>query len=159
MRQFFSSIRKCFTIQTQQNQRYRTFFIAKISNREKIIKALNKYITTINHAENALLVLSRASSVVSLYSLTTYIDSPFEIASGSICLVFLISNGIVKIFPKIIGRKKIALLVRSKLLTGNKTMSGQKGNQLGNIEWYRLMEHDKTIGQNEIQTIKSKIKV
>ena len=53
-----------------------------------------------------LVVLSGASSGVSLCSFTSIIGTPLGIASASISLVFLISNGIVKIFLKTIERKK-----------------------------------------------------
>ena len=65
------------------------FFIAKINNREKMSKTLNKYMTTLDYADKALLVLSGASNDVSLCSFTTAIDSPVAITSASICLVFL----------------------------------------------------------------------
>ena len=49
--------------------------------------------------------LQDASSSVSVLSYTTVIGRPVGQASASVSLVF-ISNGIVKMFPKTMGRKK-----------------------------------------------------
>ena len=65
--------------------------------------------TTLDYAGKALLVLSGASNDVSLCSFTTTIDAPVVIASASICLVFLTSNGIFKMFLKTMGRKNISI--------------------------------------------------
>ena len=72
-------------------------------------KTLNKYMTTLDYTDKALLVLSGASNDVFPCSFTTAIDSPVMIASGSICLVFLTSNGIFKMFLKTMGRKNISI--------------------------------------------------
>ena len=48
-----------------------------------------------------------ARSGVSPCSFTTIIGTPVGIASAGISLVFLISNGIVKIFLKTMGKKKV----------------------------------------------------
>ena len=69
-------------------------------------KTLNKYMTTLDYADKAFIVLSGASNDVSLCSFTTAIDVPVVITSASICLVFLTSNGIFKMFLKPMGRKK-----------------------------------------------------
>ena len=93
------------------------FFIAEINGNDKMSKKHSKYITVRDYTDNTLLVLSGTASGVSLLSFTTIIAMPVGIASTSISLVFLIINGIVKIFLKQWERKekKISLLVRSKL--------------------------------------------
>ena len=67
------------------------------------------------------------SKPVSLCSLTTLIGTTVRIASDNISLVFLKSNGIVKMFFKIIGKKnkhrKIISLARSKLNITEKIIS------------------------------------
>ena len=83
-------------------------------------KTLNQYITTLEYADKNLLVLSDASSGVSLSSFNTVIGITVGTASAAVSLVSLISNGFLKMFPKTMGRKKdkhrkIALLVRSKI--------------------------------------------
>ena len=70
-------------------------------------KILNKCITAIHYVEKTFLVLSGKNNDASFSSFATVIGTPAEIASGSISLVFLISNGIVKMFLKKIGMKKI----------------------------------------------------
>ena len=73
-------------------------FIAEVNKIEKMSKTLDKYITALDHPDKALLVLSGTISDVSLCSFTTVIGTFVEIVSASISLVFLISNGIVKMF-------------------------------------------------------------
>ena len=95
-------------------------FLLLKSITEKISKRLNKYTTALDFVEKALVLLSGAGSGVSLFSCTTAIGTLVGVASASVSLVFLISNGIVKMFLKTMGRnknkhRKIALLVRSKL--------------------------------------------
>ena len=71
-----------------------------------MVKTINKYITTLNSASKTLLVLSSASSGYSLCSFTTVIGTIVGIVSTSSSLVFLISNGVVKMFLKTMGDKK-----------------------------------------------------
>ena len=61
---------------------------------------LNKYITAFDYADKTFFVLPGASSSVSLCLFTTVIGTLVEITSASISLVFLISDGIVKIILK-----------------------------------------------------------
>lgn len=70
------------------------------------MKTFNKFITALDYAEKTLLVLSSASSGNCLCSLTTIFGTPVGIANASINLVFLISNGIAKMFLKTVGRVK-----------------------------------------------------
>ena len=82
---------------------------------EKRSKKINKYITTLDYADNALLVLSVARSSVSLCSFATV-----GIASVSIGLVFLVVNRFLKMYLKTMkkGRNKnrtIVLLASCKL--------------------------------------------
>ena len=54
-----------------------------------------------------LLVLSGGSSGISLCLFNTVIVTPVGITHAGISLVFLITNGIVKVLLKTMGRKKI----------------------------------------------------
>ena len=67
-------------------------------------KTLNKYIRALGYADKTLLALSGGSSVVSLCSFTTAVDTPVTIVSAS-----GISSGIIKIFLKTMGREKIII--------------------------------------------------
>ena len=69
-------------------------------------KTLNKFVTAFDYAEKTLLVLSGASSGVSLCSFTNVIGTPAGIASASISLVFFISSGIIKMLLKTTERRK-----------------------------------------------------
>ena len=82
-------------------------------------KTFNMYITTLDYAYKTLLVSVGASSDVSLSTFTTVIGTLVAIASASINLVYLVSNGIVKMSLKTEVRKKhkhrkIILSARSK---------------------------------------------
>ena len=82
-------------------------------------KTFNMYITTLDYAYKTLLVSVGASSDVSLSTFTTVIGTLVAIASASINLVYLVSNGIVKMSLKTVVRKKhkhrkIILSARSK---------------------------------------------
>ena len=77
-----------------------------MNDTEKMSKALKKYIIAPVYADNTLFVLLGTSSGVFICSFTTVTEM---IASVSINLVFLISNNIVKIFLKTMGRKKISI--------------------------------------------------
>ena len=99
-------------------------------------ETLNKYVAALNYADKTLLVLLGARTGFLLSSFTTVIGTPVGIASASISLVSVISNGIFNIFLKTIGKaknkyrkitvfvclsrslfcfQKVALLVKSKL--------------------------------------------
>ena len=74
------------------------FFIAEISDREKICKTLNKYTTVLDYVYKTFLILSGAVSGVFIFSITTVIGKTVGIVSASISLVFLITNGVIKKF-------------------------------------------------------------
>ena len=67
---------------------------------------INNYITALDYAGKTLMVLSGATSGVSLCLFTTIIGTSFGITSASISLVFLISNGIVRMYLKTMRRQK-----------------------------------------------------
>ena len=69
-------------------------------------KTLHEYITVLDYTDKTLLVLSGTGSGVSLFSFTAVIGMSVGIASTSISLVFFVTNGIVKMFLKAMGRKK-----------------------------------------------------
>ena len=86
-----------------------------------MFQTLNKYITLLDHPDNILLVLSRASSDFPLFSSSTVIGTPAGIGSASISLVFLVAYGITKMFLK--SMRKTALLAKSKLNSIEKMIS------------------------------------
>ena len=80
--------------------------MAQINLREMICKTLNKYITVLNYADKSLLVFSGTGIIISLFSFTTITDISVGISSASISLVFLVTNGFVKLFLKTMGNTK-----------------------------------------------------
>lgn len=74
------------------------FFIVEMNERKKLINVLNRYIIVLDYADNSLLVLSSTTSGVSLFSVTLIISTPVGIASASISLVLLATNGFSKCF-------------------------------------------------------------
>ena len=68
-------------------------------------KTLNKYIIALDYAEKAVLVFPGASGGISRCCFTTVIGTLVDIAIAIIDLVFLIINGIIKMFLKTTGKK------------------------------------------------------
>ena len=73
----------------------------------EVSKKLSKFISSLGCAGNSLYVLSGLSSSVFPCSFTNIVGTPFGIASPSISLVFLISNGIA--ISESIGKKEISI--------------------------------------------------
>ena len=69
-------------------------------------KIFYKNTPSLDYTYNTFLVLPGTSSGVFLCSFTTIIDASVGIASASISVVFLVSNGIVEMFLKSMGKKK-----------------------------------------------------
>ena len=65
-------------------------------------KTLNRYITVLNYAYKAFLVLSGAGRGACFSSFTTDISAPVGTTSARISL-FFVSNGIAKMFLKTMG--------------------------------------------------------
>ena len=74
--------------------------------RVKMSKIHHIYITVLDYADKTFLPFSDIGSDVSLFSCTTVTSTPAGKVSASISLVFLVSSRIVKMFLKIMVRKK-----------------------------------------------------
>ena len=70
------------------------YFYQEINQRKSCSKKLNKYVTTFDYIDK--IVLSAASSGVSIISFTSIIGAPVGIASASLTLIFSLKTGIVK---------------------------------------------------------------
>lgn len=83
-----------------------------LCRREKLSKVINSYITAFDGAGKTMHILPGASSVVSIFLFVIAVCAPVGIATASIAsassisLVFLVGNGILKTFLKIIKRKR-----------------------------------------------------
>ena len=89
---------------------------------------MSKVITVLVYADKTLLVLSGASSSVSICLFAIVIGAPAGIESFSNDVVLLSNNGILEMFLKTLGKKKrkyknIILLFSSKLNSIEKVIS------------------------------------
>ena len=96
------------------------YFIKEINQRKSCSKKLSKHVAVFDHIDQALIVLSAASSGVSIISFTTIVGAPVGIASASFTLIFSLTTGIVKKLLNITRNKKkkhdkILMLAKSKL--------------------------------------------
>ena len=76
------------------------YFIAEIKERELMSKRLSKYIVSFEYLDKSLIVLSVATSSISIASFVTVIGTPVGIMSASCSLAFSITTGFVKKFLK-----------------------------------------------------------
>ena len=96
------------------------YFHQEINQRKLCSKRLRKYVTAFDYIDKILIVLSAASSGVSIISFTSIAGAPVGIASASLTLIFSLTTGIVKKLLNITRNKKkkhdkILMLAKSKL--------------------------------------------
>ena len=96
------------------------YFIAEIKQRERMSKRLSKYIAFFDYFDKSLIVLSVATSSISIASFATATGAPVGTMSGSCSIAFSINTRFVKKFLKTRRNKKkkhnkIVMLARSKL--------------------------------------------
>ena len=72
------------------------YFHQEINQRKLCIKRLRKYVTAFDYIDKILIVLSAASSGVSIISFTSIVGAPVGIASASFTLIFSLTTGIIK---------------------------------------------------------------
>ena len=72
------------------------YFYQEINQRKTCSKKLNKYVTVFDYIDKVLIVLSATTSGVSIFSFTSIVGAPVEIASASFTLIFSRTTGIVK---------------------------------------------------------------
>ena len=72
------------------------YFIEEINQRKLCSKKLNKYVTTFDYIDQALIVLSATTGGVSIISFASIVGAPVGIASASLTLFFTLTTGIVK---------------------------------------------------------------
>ena len=96
------------------------YFHQEINQRKLCSKSLSKHVTAFDYIDKILIVLSAASSGVSIISFTSILGAPVGIASVSFTLIFSLSTGIIKQLLNITRNKKkkhnkILILAKSKL--------------------------------------------
>ena len=82
------------------------YFIAEIKERELMSKRISKYIASFDYFDKSLIVLSVATSSISIASFATVIGAPVGIISASCSLAFSITTGFVKKLLKTTRNKK-----------------------------------------------------
>ena len=82
------------------------YFIEEINQRKSCSRKLNKYVAVFDYTDQALIVLSATSSVVSIISFTSVVGAPVGIASLSLTLFFSLTTGIAKKLLNITTTKK-----------------------------------------------------
>ena len=95
------------------------YFINEINEEKSYNKKLSKYVIIFDYIDKILIVLSAASSSVSIISFKSIIGVPTGIASASFTLIFSITAGIIKkLLSTTIKKKKkhdqILMLAKSK---------------------------------------------
>ena len=100
--------------------RIEDYFHQEINQRKWSYKKLSKYVTAFDYIDKILIVLSAASSGVSIISFTSIAGAPVGIASASLTLIFSLTTGIVKKLLNITRNKKkkhdkILMLAKSKI--------------------------------------------
>ena len=84
----------------------KNYFYQEINQKQSCSKKLNKYVTSFDYIDKILIVLSAASSGVSIISFTSIVGAPVGIASASLTLFISLTTGIVKKLLNITRNKK-----------------------------------------------------
>ena len=72
------------------------YFINDINERKSCSKRLSKYVTIFDYIDKILIILSAATSGISIISFTSVIGTSVGIVSASFTLIFPLSTGIIK---------------------------------------------------------------
>ena len=125
------------------------YFIAEIKERELMSKRLSKYIASFDYFDKSLIVLSVATSSISIASFATVIGAPVGIISASCSLAFSITTGFVKKLLKTTRNKKkkhnkIVILARSKLNSINSKISDAlMDNEISHENFMTIIDEEK----------------
>ena len=125
------------------------YFIAQVKERELMSKNLSKYIASFEYKDISLIVLSVATSSISIASFATTIGAPVGIMSANCGLSFSIITGFVKNFLKAIRNKKekhnkIVMLARSKLNSiESKISEALINNEISHEDFMAILNKDK----------------
>ena len=118
IRNIYQNISNDQQFRLNKTNKIKDYFIAEVRERELMSKNLSKYIASLEYLDKSLIVLSVATSSISIASFASTIGAPVGIMSASCSLAFSITTGFVKEFLKTRNKKKhnkIVMLARSKL--------------------------------------------
>ena len=95
------------------------YFINEINETKSYSKKLSKHVTTFDHIDKILVILSATTGGVSIISFISIIGAPVGIASARFTLVFSLATGIIKKLLRTARKKKkkhdkILMLAKSK---------------------------------------------
>ena len=82
------------------------YFYQEINQRKSCSKKLSKYVAVFDYIDQALIVLSTKSAVVSIISFTSIVRAKVGIVSASLTLFFSLTTGTVKKLLNITRKKK-----------------------------------------------------
>ena len=125
------------------------YFVAQIKERELMSERLTKYIASFDYFDKSVIVLSVATSSISIVSFPTVIGEPVGMMSASYSLAFSITTGFVKRFLKTTRNKnkkhsKIVMLARSKLNSiESKISEALKNNEISHEGFMTSMSEEK----------------
>ena len=100
----------------------KNYFNNEISEREIMIKKLNKYIVSFDYLDKVFITLSASFGTLSIASHATVVGIPVGIAGASLTLIFTIGAGINKSLLQLTKKRKkrhnkIMTLAKNKLNT------------------------------------------
>ena len=101
-------------------KKVKEYFNNEIKERKDIINKINKYLVTLDYADNIFIRLSASFGTLSIASHATVVGIPVGIAGASLTLIFTVTTGVVKKLLSITKKKKkkhnkIMVLARNKL--------------------------------------------
>ena len=106
IRNIYQNISNDQQFRLNKTNKIKDYFIAEVRERELMSKNLSKYIASLEYLDKSLIVLSVATSSISIASFASTIGAPVGIMSASCSLAFSITTGFVKKFLKTITNKK-----------------------------------------------------
>ena len=127
----------------------RDYFIAEIRERELMSKRLSKYISSFDYFDKTLIVLSAATSSISMASFGTLTGAPVEMMSASFSLAFSVTAGFVKKLLKTTRNKKkkhhkIVMLARRKLNSIEcKKSEALTNNEISHEDFMNIINEEK----------------
>ena len=101
-----SSSERVNNYRLNQIHKIKYYFNNEISEREDIIKKLNKYLVSFDYLDKLFIILSASFGTLSIASHATIVGIPVGIAGSSLTLIFTISTGVNKSLLRITKKKK-----------------------------------------------------
>ena len=109
-----------FKFRLDEIKKVKEYFNNEIKERKYIINKINKYLVTLDYADNIFITLSASFGTLNITSHATFVGIPVAIAGASLTLIFTITTGLVKELLSVTKKNKkkhnkITVLARIKL--------------------------------------------